>query len=112
MNVYDAAHNLARALKNSNEYRDFTEKRKRVMSNPKSKEMLEDFRKKAMEVQMAQMQGQKIEQSKNDELKRLEKVLVENPAVNEFFNSEMRFSQVMNDIYKILGEAIDTETEK
>lgn len=112
MNIYDAAHNLSRAIKNSNEYRDFVEKRKLVASNTKAKGMLEDFRSKAMELQMEQMSGKAVDQGKADELKKIELVLMDNPIIREYFNVEMRFSQVMSDVYKIIGESIDVQEDK
>lgn len=109
MNVYDVAHNLARAIKNSNEYKDYKEKSKKVFDNPKTREMVEDFRKKAMEIQIAQMNGKKVEEDKINQLKKLQGILVDNPVINDFFTSEMRFTQMMNDIYKIIGESIEAD---
>lgn len=107
MNVYDAAHNLARAIKDSNEYKEYIEKHRSVFSNPKTKDIIEDFRKKAMEMQMAQMSGQEIDPSKAEDMKKLEEILLANPVISEFFSSEMKFGQIMNDIYKILGDSIE-----
>ena len=44
MNPYDHAHNLARALKESSEYRGLLEAKKKLEADPKNKEMLLDFR--------------------------------------------------------------------
>ncbi len=107
MNVYDAAHNLANALRNSNEYDEFDEKRKKVMKDPKNKEMIEDFRKRAMEIQMSKMAGKEIEEEKINSFKKLEEIVMSNPTINEFFSAEMRFSQMMNDVYKILGDSME-----
>ncbi len=108
MNIYDAAHNLAKAIKNSNEYNEFAGKQKKIASNPKTKEMIEDFRKKAMEVQMQRMSGQEVDSAKEEEIKKLEGIVMADPVIREYFSAEMRFSQVMNDIYKIIGESIES----
>lgn len=109
MNIYDAAHNLARALNNSNEYQEYLKNQQRVFSNPNTKRMIADFRKKVMEVQMEQMSGQRVDERKVDEVKKLEETLMSNTAIKDYFMSEMRFSQTMNDIYKIIGESIDID---
>ncbi|MCG4586055.1 YlbF family regulator, partial [Anaerosalibacter bizertensis] len=57
MNVYDEAHKLARAIKESDEYNEYFEKQKNVFSDVKNKEMIDDFREKALEVQMEQLSG-------------------------------------------------------
>ena len=111
MNIYDAAHNLAKAIKNSNEYKDYIEEHKKVFSNPKTKNMIEDFRKKAMDIQMSQMSGEEIDPSKAEEMKKLEEILMTNPMISDFFSVEMRFGQIMNDVYKILGDSIEIKSE-
>lgn len=107
MSVYNSAHNLARAIKNSKEYKDYYEKHKVVFQNSKTKEMVEDYRKKAMDVQMIQMSGKKVDRSKIDQLKKLEVILMENNVLKEFFMTEMKFGQMMNDVYKILGDSVE-----
>ena len=111
MNVYDSAHLLAKAIKESSEYKEFVEKQKKVVNNPKTKEMMKDFREKALEIQMAQMSGQKIEPQKMENIKKLENIVMSNPVIKEFFMVEMRFSQMMNDINKIIGDSIDIKLD-
>lgn len=110
MNVYDAAHTLAKAIKNSNEYKNYSEKQKEIFSNPSTKEMVQDFRKRAMDVQIEQMSGKKVD-DKINEIKKLEEILLKNPTIREYFEAELRFSQMMNDIYKILGESIQSDLQ-
>ncbi|RKD34607.1 YlbF family regulator [Thermohalobacter berrensis] len=109
MNVYDEAHSLARAIKNSNEYKEYVRRQREVLKNTKLKEMVQDFRSKAMEIQMAQMGGKKVDEEKIEKFKKLEEVVTSNPVINEFFAAEMRFAQMMNDIYKILGDTLDVD---
>ena len=111
MNIYDAAHNLARAIKNSNEYNDLREKHKRAFSNPKTRDILNDFRSKAMELQRTQMEGKVITEEMKNDMVRFEDVMMKEPAIKDFFNAEMKFSQTMKDIYKIIGESIDLNIE-
>ena len=109
MNIYDAAHSLARALKSSKEYQEYFQNQQRVFSNPSTKRMVADFRQKVMEVQMEQMSGQNVDERRINEVKRLEETLMSNSMVKDYFMSEMKFSQTMNDIYKIIGESIDID---
>ena len=73
--------------------------------------MVEDFRKKALEIQMKQMSGKEINQEEIEKLKKLEEILMLNPTINEFLNAEFRFSQLVQDISKIIGEAIDLDKD-
>lgn len=68
MNGYDYAHNLANALKESPEYKEYSNAKKMVDSNRKDKAMFEDFKEKVIEIQMAEMIGQEIEEEKIDNI--------------------------------------------
>lgn len=111
MNVYDAAHNLARAIKSSDEYKSYKNIHDDLYGDPKIKEMIEDFRNNAMEIQMAQMSGKEVDSSKMEQMKKLEEILMGDPKINEFFQWEMRFGQMMNDVNKILGEVLEIESK-
>ena len=110
-NVYDQAHNLARAIKTSEEYKTYVEKRKVVYANERNKKIVEDFKKKALEIQMDQMSGKEIKQEEVEKLRKLEEVLMLNPTINEFLNAELRFSQLVQDVSKIIGDAIDLDKD-
>ncbi len=34
-----------------------------------------------------------------------------NPTINEFLNAELRFSQLVQDVSKIIGDAIDLDKD-
>ncbi|MCR2042830.1 YlbF family regulator [Anaerosalibacter massiliensis] len=106
MNVYDEAHKLSGAIRESDEYKKYVEKQKKVFSDDKNKEMIEDFRKKALEIQMEQLSGKEIDKEKIERLQKLEDILMLNPNIKDFFIAEMNFSQLISDIYKILDDVM------
>lgn len=110
MNVYDSAHQLARVLKQSTEYTEYKNLEKKLKENPSAKEMLDDFRKRQFEVQSAQMMGQKVDEEKVKKLQELQKILMQDPAITEFLHAEYRLTQILADIYKILGDALELDT--
>ena len=111
MKVYDDAHRLAKSIKDSEEYKDYMAKRNKVMEDEKQKEMVDDFRKKAIEIQMEQLSGKEVSKEKTDKLEKLQDVLMLNPIIKDFFISEMRLSQMISDVYKILEEAINIDDD-
>ncbi|HSH36869.1 YlbF family regulator [Schnuerera sp.] len=108
-NVYDQAHKLARAIRASEEYKTYVGKRKAVYSDEKNKKMVEDFKNKVLQIQMEQMSGKEVEQEELEKISKLEEVLTLNPTINDFLNAELRFSQLVQDINKIIGDAIELE---
>ncbi|NLJ78310.1 MAG: YlbF family regulator [Tissierellia bacterium] len=109
--VYDQAHNLARAIKESEEYRTYMEKRKIVYGDEKNKNMVEDFRQRIMKMQMDQMAGKEVDPEEIERTNNLENVLMLNTSINEFFTAELRFSQLVQDINDIIGKAIEIEQD-
>jgi cell fate (sporulation/competence/biofilm development) regulator YlbF (YheA/YmcA/DUF963 family) len=108
-NVYDLAHQLARALKNSQEYKEYVQKKNDLYKDEKNKKMVEDFREKVIDIQVKKMSGKEVSQEELDSVKKLEDILRLNPTINEFLIAEYRYSKLIEDISKIIGEAIDLE---
>lgn len=73
--------------------------------------MVEDFKKKALTIQMDKMAGKDVKEEL-EKLNNLEQVLMLNPTISEFLQAELRFSQMVQDITKIIGEAIDLEKDQ
>ncbi|MBE6081856.1 YlbF family regulator [Sporanaerobacter sp. PP17-6a] len=111
MNIYDDAHKLARSLKESEEYKDYAEKSNKVFKDKKNKEMVLDFKKKALEFQIKQASEDKIDAGEEEEIKKLQDILMLNPDIKDFFISEMKFSQIVADVYKIIEDAINIKEE-
>lgn len=57
MNIYDYAHGLVKAIKNSSEYKQFKEDLDRLEKDPGAKEMLHDFRKNQWELEKQKLSG-------------------------------------------------------
>ncbi|NMB07729.1 MAG: YlbF family regulator [Tissierellia bacterium] len=108
-NVYDLAHQLARAIKDSDEYKSFVEKKEALEKNEKNKKMVEDFQEQVLQLQIDYMGGKDIDEAEIEKIGKLEEVLTLNPVINSYFQAELRFSQMMQDINGIIGEAIDIE---
>ena len=112
MNIYDDAHRLARSIKESSEFKEYKEKKEIAFADPKNKEMIEDFQKKAIEVQMAQMSDEKPDKEKIEQVQKLENILMLNPVIKDYLMAEVRFSQIISDVYKILEDAMNMGKEE
>ena len=105
-NPYDKAHELGRAIKESNEYSEYIKIKKELYENSETKELLQDFKKKQYEVQILTLDGKSVEPEKMEKIQELYKILVENPKVKEYFDIEIRFNVLLADINKIIGESV------
>lgn len=106
MNHYDYAHSLARALKESDEYKGLLKTRKQLDLDPKNKEMLLEFRRFQWEMEKSRVLQQEVDQITKRRMKQLGELVGANPTIQEYLMAEYRFGQIMADIQKILSEVL------
>lgn len=107
MNVYDQAHQLASAIKESEEFKRYDASKKEVEANAELDAALKDLMKQQFEMQAAQMMGQQPDQEAMQKLQQLSAVLMQDPSAAQYLQCQMRFSMMMADVYKIIGEVAD-----
>lgn len=106
MNVYDEAHSLARAIKESNEFLEFDKVRKEVEEDKEVSEMIADMQKLQIELQTAQISGQQPPEDLISRIQSLSTMLATKPLAARFMQAEAAFSVMMNDVFQIIGEAM------
>ena len=106
MNVYSQAHSLAAAIKESDEYKSYKQLRDKIDANPQLAAIVNDLQAKQLELSMKQMSGQSIDSDMQAKMMQLYQDMMRDPSIAEYFQSEMRFSLMMQDVFKILGDAV------
>ena len=71
--------------------------------------MLNDFQEKNMQAQTAMMTGQKPDEELLKQVQSLYGIVMSDPLAAEYIQAEMAFSQIVSDIYSILGKAVQDE---
>lgn len=107
MNIYDALRQLEKSIKDSDEYKKYHEMKNKIEEKEETKGMLEDIRKKQIEVQSFLMMGQEIPEEKMKELEKLNQLLAFQPAINDFLQAEYILSKTFEDISKTLAETFE-----
>jgi cell fate (sporulation/competence/biofilm development) regulator YlbF (YheA/YmcA/DUF963 family) len=106
MNVYDEAHSLARAIKESNEFKEFDRMRIQIEGDEDVSKMLGEMQQLQVELQAAQMQGKQPDPSTLSRVQSLSTMLATKPLAAQFMQAEAAFSLMMNDVFAIIGEAM------
>lgn len=106
MNVYDQAHNLARAIRESEEFKQYDYLKKVIDQNEELSKMVKDFQAKQFELQAKQMMGEEMSPEMMQGVQELYQIITKDPIAAQYMQAEMRFSLMMNDVYKILGEVM------
>jgi len=110
-NIYDAAHNLAKLMKESEEYKAYKRVKDKIDSDPKIKEMLSDFKKKQFELQAKQLQGQQVSSDEIYKLQQLYQIISLNSDISEFLSKEFLLQRMVADITRIIAEAVEFDTD-
>jgi cell fate (sporulation/competence/biofilm development) regulator YlbF (YheA/YmcA/DUF963 family) len=106
MNIYDKANELAKALKESQEVKDITSAMKLIEQDLESKNMLEDFRNRQMEIQQRMMSGDMPSQEEMEKMEKLFDVLSLNLNIRRLFDAERRLSTIIEDINKMISDSL------
>lgn len=106
MNIYDKAHELAAALKGSQEVAEITAAMKLVDADPESKRMLDDFRTRQNEVQQRMMAGEMPAPEEMEQMEKLFEVLSLNLNIRRLFDAERRLSVIIQDVNKIITDSL------
>lgn len=109
MNVYEEAHSLKKAIKESEEYKQYKAAADKIKENPELDKMMKDFMDKQIEMQTKQMLGEEASAEVMESIQKLSGIVMADPAAAEYLQCQMRFSLMVQDVYKILGEAITVE---
>ena len=106
--VYDTANQLAKELKQSEEYREFKKLREQIMENDTTKSLLAEYHRLQIKAQAAAVSGKKDDETL-EKLQKIGEVLQLNKEASDYLLSEFRLNRMLGDVYKILAEAIDVD---
>lgn len=107
MNVYDEAHRLTNAIKESEEYKQYQAAKEKIKGNAELEQTLKDFKAKQISIQAKQVMEGQMDAEAMAQIQQLSMVLMKDPLAAEYLQCEVRFSLMINDVYQILSEVID-----
>ncbi|MCF6095982.1 YlbF family regulator [Thermovorax subterraneus] len=111
MNVYDAAHELARALSRSQEYLELKAATEELKKDSKAEEMLRELRTKQLEVEALKLSGKPTEEAER-QLQNLYDIVSHHSLVKKYLEAEHRFFILMSDIQKIIAKAVELNLDR
>ncbi len=106
MNVYDHARELANAIKNSEEYNNYMTIKDKASENSQLTEIINDFQQKQFALQAKMMMGEDTGEDMMEQVQALNTIIMADPLAAQYMQSQIRFSMMINDVYKILGDVL------
>ncbi len=106
MYVYDEANNLAKAIQDSKEYKEYKKIKEELEAIPEMKAKVEEFEKIRYEVQVMSFQGEKQDEEKMKKLQEMYDILMKETKIKEYFDIEVRFNIMLADVNRIISESV------
>ncbi len=107
MNVYEEAHNLYRAIKESEEYKQYKAASEKIKENEEVDKMLKDFMEKQLKIQAKQALGEEVPDDMMKTIQELSTIVMSDPAAAEYMQCQVRFMIMFQDVQNILAETLE-----
>ena len=111
MNPYDLAHQLARAMKDSEEYREYERLRESAYEDETNRALLDEYKRLQFRMQARLASGESMEQEELTRLQQIGTLLQFNPDVNAYLMAEFSFQKMLSDIFKILADVANIDLD-
>ena len=105
-NPYDKARELSNAIRESQEYREYLAAKERASQNQELVAALNDYQEKQFELQKRVLVGEEIGQEIMQQMQNLYQILARDPAAAAYLQAQIRFSMMVNEVYRMLGDVI------
>ena len=106
MYVYDEANNLAKAIKESREYKEYKKIKEEITAIPEMKSKIDEFEKMRYDVQVMTFEGKDKDEEKMKKLQDMYAILMKDAKIKEYFDIEVRFNIMLADVNKIISESV------
>ena len=111
MNPYDQAHTLARALKESEEYREYQRLREIAYESDTNHALLDEYKRLQFRLQAKMAAGETMPEEDFQRLQQIGTLLQFNQDVSAYLLAEFRFQRMLSDIFKILADVAGVDLD-
>ena len=102
---YSKAHELARDIRESEEYQTYARLKETVFADDTNRTLLTEYKKMQTRLQMAAIAQSSGQEEEMQRFSQLTTLLFASQEVSAYLLAEMRLQQAMGDIFKILTDA-------
>lgn len=106
-NVYDAAYDMEKAIRNSNEFTELKNLYDQVNADPGAKGMFDNFRQLQMTLQQKQMTGQEIAPDEMEQAQKTVALVQQHETIAKLMEAEQRLSMVIADLNRIIMKPLE-----
>jgi cell fate (sporulation/competence/biofilm development) regulator YlbF (YheA/YmcA/DUF963 family) len=107
VNVYDAANELEKAIRQSDEYKQLQQMYNEVNADPAAKNMFDNFRQIQMNLQQKQMMGQDISEQEVQQAQATVAVVQQNDKISRLMQAEQRMSMIIGELNQLIMKPLE-----
>ena len=111
MYVYDRARLLAQDLKESEEFRAYKALKDEAYKDDTTRTLLKQYKKLQFQYQTKQLSGAAPDAATTEQLKKYAELLSFNDKAAQYLAAEYRLQVIVNDIYKLIGDACEMDLD-
>lgn len=111
MNFYDKVYDMIRCLKETSEYKEFTETKKQVKENAELCKKITAFRELQQAEQMKYIKGVALDEVAKAKLSEMYADIVKDELGVKFFQLEIKLDVMLADMQKIISEGMQDIVE-
>jgi cell fate (sporulation/competence/biofilm development) regulator YlbF (YheA/YmcA/DUF963 family) len=106
-NLYDAAYDMEKAIRNSPEYVQLKNLYDQVNSDESARGMFENFRKIQMDLQQKQMMGMEITQEEVEQAQKTVALVQQHATIGKLMEAEQRMSMIVAELNRIILKPLE-----
>lgn len=107
VNMYDAAYELEKAIRQSDEYTRLKTMYQEVNADDSARTMFEKFRDIQLQLQQKQMMGEEITQEEVEQAQQTVALVQQHPKISQLMEAEQRMSMVIADLNQIIMKPLE-----
>ncbi|GEM_PF-999146 len=104
--VISKAEELGMAILNSQEYKSFSEAQDKLDASPEAQKLIKDFQDKQSSLHQAHHSGQGVQQEEVDELKDLQKDMLDNEIIKEYVVAKQKTEKLITSVNQVLSKTV------
>jgi cell fate (sporulation/competence/biofilm development) regulator YlbF (YheA/YmcA/DUF963 family) len=106
-NFYNAAHELEKAIRESDEYKLLMQSFAEVNADNTAKSMFDNFRQIQMNLQQKQMMGQEITQPEVEQAQKAVALVQQNPKIFRLMQAEQKMSMIIAELNQVIMKPLE-----
>ena len=104
MNFYDKVHEMVRAFKETNEFKEYIELKEKLKKEEDAYKRLKDFKEKQKKYQLEYIDGKEQNKEVLEEMQNLYSIVIQNETSRKLLENEMKINVMLADMQKIVGD--------